>query len=392
MHRLEVKKVRAFETARGERDKTTRHHWWPVAYSRAVRDDVTKPVAVTLFGEPLVLFQAEDGAIQCVADVCAHNSAALSQGFVEGGQLVCRYHGWRYAKGGTCAHPPELSGKKATTLYSYPVVDDGLVIWIFPTHDEPVEFVNPLVDFTRRAGVEVSAYRTREFDFHQPWELWAASFIDSSHRAFAHPKTITPSQQDSTSEYFDLGLTPSATGVDARHDRILGFFTYLLFSPVSENRHKQFLTIFPTSQILPFSVSYRLFSALRLPQMVASIAYEDYFLIVKQAERIAQGASKWGIRGKYGSPESDQFIDWHIGKEKDDVWFDGYSSEGKPKLRPALPARRRLDVVDDSVVNDSGFDLGPYSGKDRALRAPTTWDRLQPFDQAVKKVVSWVSR
>jgi nitrite reductase/ring-hydroxylating ferredoxin subunit len=381
---------RAFSGARGPRNKTARHNWWPVAFSRDVQAQPRKPKAVTLFGEPLVLFTNVDGHVECVADVCAHSSAALSQGFVEGGELVCRYHGWRYTKGGTCAYPRELAGKRGTTLYSYRVVDDGHLIWVYPSHDEPVEFVNPLFEFTRRAGVNVNGFQSREFTFHQRWELWQASFIDSKHRDFAHPKTILQSQQATTEEFFDVGITPAATAVNAKHDRVLGLFTYLTFSPEEEHRHRQFLTIMPVSDILPPRVAYRLFAALRIPKIIAAIAYEDYFLIYKQAERVRQGASKWGIRGKYGcSDAAERFIEWHLAAEKEPVWFAGYGEGGKPHFR-----REKGDnpLKMQSQVEDSGLDLGPYQNGDHTLAEPHTWRRLKLYDQAVKALASWVAR
>lgn len=389
MLELDVKVTRAFAGARGTRDATARHNWWPVAYSRDLQADPSRPRAVTLFGEPLVLFTAADGSVQCVADVCAHASAALSQGYVERGELVCRYHGWRYRKGGLCSHPSELAGKKATTLYSYPAVDDGLIVWVYPSHDEPVEFVNPLAELTGRLGIQVRPYLAREFEFHQAWELWAASFIDRTHHEHAHPKTIIRSQRESVEVFFDEGLSPAVTAVNAKHDRMLGFFTYLLFSPVDEHRHRQFLTLFPTSDILPASLSYRLFNALRIPKVIANIAYEDYYLIVKQAERIGQGAPRWGIRGKYaGSPASARFVDWHVSRDGDAVWFRGYGPGGAP----VLGERRSAAPGPSELVHDSGFDIGPYAGGDRRLREPATWRRLHPLDRAVKALVTQVMR
>jgi nitrite reductase/ring-hydroxylating ferredoxin subunit len=392
MQSIEVRARRSFSDRRGPRDKTARHNWWPVAYASEVRADPTKPRSVTLFGEPLVLFAAEDGSLQCVADLCAHNSAALSQGYVERGELVCRYHGWRYGAGGRCTSPPDLAGKKSTTRYAYPVVDDGLIVWVYPSRDEPVEFVNPLVEYTGRAGVHVRGYRPRVFEFDQAWELWAASFLDRTHHEHAHPNTIIRTQRETVRGFFDEKVTPAATAVHAKHDRVLGLFLYLLFSPVDEHRHKQFLTLLPTSDLLPARAAYGLFRALRVPQVVAYIAYEDYYLIAKQAERIGQGAAKWGIRGKYGSPLSEQLIDWHLAREKDAVWFEGYSPDGTPLLRPSSPPRRRPGPVVSPLVEDSGYEIGPYSNGDRRLREPDTWRRLNPYDQAVKSLATRILR
>lgn len=390
MLKLTVKTNRAYGDGKGERDKTARHHWWPVAYSRDLHQQPDKPLAVTLFGEPLVLFQAADGSLQCVADVCPHKSAALSQGYVENGELVCRYHGWRFGKDGQCRYPNELAGKGRTTLYSYPVVDDGLLLWVFPSLEEPVEFINPIVEYAGRAGRTFSVYQPREFEFDQPWEIWAASFVDNTHHEYAHPNTFLKAQRDSLNFIFDEQVSPAAMLVYGNHDQSLGVMAYLVFSPVEENKHKQFLTLFPTSDILPAAVSYGLFRALRIPNLLYSVVYEDYYLIVKQVQRIQQGASKWGFRGKYGAPVSDRFIDWHRTKEQDAVWFESYAANGLPVLRPELPSSAQ-NLQKIPVLQDSGPELGPQAarqgGANFEAAAPSTWAGLNFYDRAIKAIV-----
>ncbi|MFT3927853.1 MAG: Rieske 2Fe-2S domain-containing protein [Myxococcales bacterium] len=384
--------VRAFSDANGERNKSQRHHWWPVAYSSELGSD--KPLAIKLFGEPLALFRGKD-RVGCVADVCPHKSAALSAGFVENGELACRYHGWRFDPGGACSYPEELRDRRKTARYAYPALDDGLLIWVFPSTDEPVEFVNPVLEHARRVGAKIRAFKPRKFEFDQPWELWAASFVDGTHHEYAHPKTFMESQRDTLTFMFDPALSPAAMVVRGRHDRTMGVLAYLTFSPEEEGRHKQFLTLFPTSDILPGPLSCGIFRTFRIAELLYQVVYEDYYLIVKQAERIRQGASKWGIRGRYGAPTSDQFIDWHRERELDPVWFHAYGADGMPVLgagdasprpgKPALP-----------ILQDSGPELGPTLARTpRATfedASPSTWSRLALYDRVVKGIAEGALR
>ena len=69
-----------------------RHHWYPVEFSKEVTHEKQK--GFTLLNEPLVLYRAEDGTIQCAQDKCPHRSAKLSLGKMINGSLECLYHGW----------------------------------------------------------------------------------------------------------------------------------------------------------------------------------------------------------------------------------------------------------------------------------------------------------
>jgi phenylpropionate dioxygenase-like ring-hydroxylating dioxygenase large terminal subunit len=80
--------------------------WHPVAYTAAVGD---APVGAELLGEPLVLWRTADGAVRVLSDLCIHRGTALSLGWVEQDEIVCPYHGWRYAADGACTRIPQLA-------------------------------------------------------------------------------------------------------------------------------------------------------------------------------------------------------------------------------------------------------------------------------------------
>lgn len=98
-----------------------------------------RPHAVTLRGEPLVLWRDAQGRAQAVADRCCHRQVPLSLGRVLGNELACRYHGWRFAGDGRCTHIPSLlTGTPvppAARVRSYPCQEqDGFCwIWLDPT-------------------------------------------------------------------------------------------------------------------------------------------------------------------------------------------------------------------------------------------------------------------
>jgi len=82
--------------------------WYPVMYSREL---VEQPRAIRFFGQDVVLWRAEEGRPAAVIDRCMHRTARLSLGWVEKGQLRCRYHGWAYGANGACLALPQLGGR-----------------------------------------------------------------------------------------------------------------------------------------------------------------------------------------------------------------------------------------------------------------------------------------
>ena len=88
-------------------DRTTalRRCWHPVAYAA---DLGRAPRGADLLGRPLVLWRDAGGAAHAFDDLCVHRGTALSLGSVQGDELVCAYHGWRYGAGGACTFIPQL--------------------------------------------------------------------------------------------------------------------------------------------------------------------------------------------------------------------------------------------------------------------------------------------
>jgi phenylpropionate dioxygenase-like ring-hydroxylating dioxygenase large terminal subunit len=80
--------------------------WHPVAFAADVSD---RPVSTDLLGEPLVVWRGPDGRPRVMSDLCVHRGTALSLGRIRGDELVCAYHGWRYAADGRCVAIPQLA-------------------------------------------------------------------------------------------------------------------------------------------------------------------------------------------------------------------------------------------------------------------------------------------
>ncbi|HUH74477.1 MAG TPA: Rieske 2Fe-2S domain-containing protein [Chitinophagales bacterium] len=65
-----------------------------------------KVIEVDAFGEKLAVFRGENGKVSVVDIFCPHLSANLAEGRVEGNELVCPFHGWKFQQDGKCSHIP----------------------------------------------------------------------------------------------------------------------------------------------------------------------------------------------------------------------------------------------------------------------------------------------
>ncbi len=105
--------------------------WFPVAASDdAVAHHVVEAV---LAGRELAVWRDDDGHVNVWENRCLHRGVRLSLGHNEGRELVCQYHGWRYAsRTGGCtyipAHPAEAPARTMCNRV-YPVVERHGLIW-----------------------------------------------------------------------------------------------------------------------------------------------------------------------------------------------------------------------------------------------------------------------
>lgn len=103
--------------------------WYVAANADEVRHGL---LAREIAGTPVVMFRRRSGAVSAFEDFCPHRSMPLSAGRLEGDDLVCGYHGFRYDETGACisvpsqAHPP-----RGARVRVFPVREVGPFVWIW---------------------------------------------------------------------------------------------------------------------------------------------------------------------------------------------------------------------------------------------------------------------
>jgi phenylpropionate dioxygenase-like ring-hydroxylating dioxygenase large terminal subunit len=106
--------------------------WYAAERSDNLRD---KPLRVRMLGQDFVLFRDAAGQARCLSNTCVHRGGSLGGGRLHDGQVMCPYHGWRFAGDGRCTRIPSL-GKDAPVpgrvrVDSYPVIERYGLVFCF---------------------------------------------------------------------------------------------------------------------------------------------------------------------------------------------------------------------------------------------------------------------
>ena len=115
----------------------------PLLAARGVvgRAAVDKPLAVTLFGEELVLFRDGEGKPALIGRYCAHQGVDMIYGRVEPDGLRCMYHGWLFDNCGKVVLRgewlPEKERRWDVGQPAYPVIETGGIIFAYMAAGEP---------------------------------------------------------------------------------------------------------------------------------------------------------------------------------------------------------------------------------------------------------------
>jgi phenylpropionate dioxygenase-like ring-hydroxylating dioxygenase large terminal subunit len=160
-----------------------REQWYVACRSK---DLGKKPLGLTIYDTPIVVFRGTDGRAAALLDRCAHRNIPLSLGRIENQRLTCRYHGWAYDNDGTCVGVPALcesGGGETRRVPAFATIESQGFVWVFASPDvEPTSepFTFPHLDddsfgkFTLDYEVEASLHATLE------------NMLDVPHTAFLH--------------------------------------------------------------------------------------------------------------------------------------------------------------------------------------------------------------
>ena len=167
--------------------KLLRKFWQPIAISERLRKGTAR--ALRVLGEDLTLYRGESGQPYLVGGRCAHRCSVLHTGWVQGEQIRCMYHGWRYDGAGQCTEMPaeKQARPDLVRIAGYPVHEYcGLVFAYLGANlgEGPA----PAFELPRKDAFEEPGRLifTREQIWDCNWFQQVENSLDAVHVSFVH--------------------------------------------------------------------------------------------------------------------------------------------------------------------------------------------------------------
>src|SRR5579871_4545550 len=175
--------------------------WQPV---RRVEDlQAGRAVPIKIMSEDLTLYRGESGIPHLLAFRCAHRGTQLSTGWVEGDELRCFYHGWKYDASGQCTEQPAEPEPfcNRIKIRSYPTREYLGLIFVYLGEGEAPEFPR-LLDFEET-----------EYPVQTSYAMWPCNYytqldnaMDPCHVTIAHWHFKNPMRRDLRAEEKPWGV------------------------------------------------------------------------------------------------------------------------------------------------------------------------------------------
>ena len=172
------------ETAAGTPMGTLlRKFWHPIAVAEQLEKG--KAQALRVLGEDLTLYRGMSGRPYLIGGRCAHRCTVLNTGVIQGEQIRCMYHGWRYDGSGLCTDIPAEKQPRSRPIRipSYPVHEYSGVVFAY-LGGEPV----PTFDLPRKEILEAKGRSTlvHKSVWDCNWFQHVENSLDAVHVSFAH--------------------------------------------------------------------------------------------------------------------------------------------------------------------------------------------------------------
>ena len=163
--------------------KLLRRFWQPFALAASVERGKSR--AVRLLSEDLTLYRGASGRPYLVAGRCAHRGTRLHTGWVQGEDVRCIYHGWKFAGNGQCTEAPAEGAGTAEKIRvtSYPVHEYAGLLFAWLGEGAADAFDLPRKPLLEREGGMIIA---REQPWPCNWFHQVENSLDAVHVSFVH--------------------------------------------------------------------------------------------------------------------------------------------------------------------------------------------------------------
>jgi 5,5'-dehydrodivanillate O-demethylase len=128
-----------------------RQFWTPVCRSEDLPAGRAKPIRILC--EDFALYRGASGRAQVIDYRCPHRGAPMHLGWVEGDDVRCVYHGWKFDCAGQCLEQPaeEPGFARKVRIGSYPTREHMGLVYAYFGAGEPPDF--PPYPMPQREGL-----------------------------------------------------------------------------------------------------------------------------------------------------------------------------------------------------------------------------------------------
>lgn len=156
--------------------------WYTVATSDEVKAGQVLPVKY--FGEELILYRTESGEAHLIGAYCPHMGAHLAKGTVQGEDIQCPFHGFKFGSDGRCVHAYGKSIPRKAKLDTWPIREhNGYVFaWYHPDRVQP-EWDVPVLPGPEQGW---TTFRTRAIEVSSHPQETSENSVDVGHFKLLH--------------------------------------------------------------------------------------------------------------------------------------------------------------------------------------------------------------
>lgn len=141
-----------------------------------------------LMGKPVLLGRSAKGKAFAMLDVCPHQGIPLSDGWFDGHEVTCRFHGWTFGCEGACSGIPSLTEDQQfdvtrIRVKTFPCEEAHDVVWVYLGDTDL-----PLPPLPEVPGIAGNRYFTTINRLTLPSHIdyGVVALMDPAHVAYVH--------------------------------------------------------------------------------------------------------------------------------------------------------------------------------------------------------------
>lgn len=160
-----------------------RRFWHPIAVGEGLKPGSARPIRV--MSEDLTLYRGESGKAYLIGGHCAHRRTQLHTGWVQGEEVRCIYHGWKFDGLGQCTEAPaeEAGTAGKVRIAGYPLHEYGGLIFAYLGAGEAPAFELPRKNAFEQPNLIVFG-RLQVWPCN--WFQMVENSLDAVHVSFVH--------------------------------------------------------------------------------------------------------------------------------------------------------------------------------------------------------------